>query len=175
MVKQNCCLKKKVYWNTKMFKLNNEATERSNKVQFFGCFVVMCVFFLLHWELGEEMERRNISNLSGRAWWPTCQKWYKIERHIINKGKRTHWTQVINSLLRGNYKEINRIGLFHLGMHDDDGVSTQPENRNTAMWAFIVKHSLQKPCASHPPCIYLYGPSLSLSLSLNLCDSSMFL
>jgi len=79
---------------------------------------------------------------------------------------------VINWLLRCNYKEINRIGEFDLGMHDDDGVSTQPENPNTATWAFIVRHSLQNPCASHPPSIYLYGLSLSfsLSVSLNLCD-----
>jgi len=37
-----------------MFKLNNEATERSNKVQFFGYFVVMCgvVFFFVALGIG---------------------------------------------------------------------------------------------------------------------------
>ncbi|KAK7273153.1 hypothetical protein RIF29_14201 [Crotalaria pallida] len=57
-------------------------------------------------------------------------------------------------------------------MHDDDGVSTQPENRNTATWAFILRHSLRKPCASHPPCIYLDLTSSAASASksqLNAC------
>ena len=35
-----------------------------------------------------------------------------------------------------------------LDMHDDDGVSPKPENRNTTTWAFILRHSSSK---SHVP------------------------
>lgn len=45
-------------------------------------------------------------------------------------------------------------------MHDDDGVSHTTQESKHCDVGLYCKTFLLKPCASHPPCIYLYGTSL---------------
>lgn len=42
-------------------------------------------------------------------------------------------------------------------MHDDDGVSHTTQESKHCDVGLYCKTFLLKPCASHPPCIYLYG------------------